>query len=142
LEHPALPETHPQGGLRETLRLPPGGSLSDLFCTRCHNQNADAVAHLPKYLYHPVTNLFNRVLPQQQGYLPTFDDDGQQSPTGAITCLTCHEPHGGNNSNYSTMGMFLRPAANLNLCSDCHGSESLWRFLYYHKNSRNLQGGQ
>jgi hypothetical protein len=32
---------------------------------------------------------------------------------------------------------FLRPEASQGLCVDCHGFETLWRFLYYHKEQRN-----
>ncbi|MHC4743793.1 MAG: hypothetical protein ACYS8Z_17900, partial [Planctomycetota bacterium] len=31
---------------------------------------------------------------------------------------------------------FLRPKAQQSLCADCHGDETLWRFLYYHKDRR------
>ena len=138
LEHQASSELSP---------LPAKENFRDSFCTRCHNQSENSVASVPIYLDHPVTNLLNRMLPQQPGYLPTFDDRGRRSATGVITCRTCHEPHGvvvnsAANGKSSCLGKFLRSATDLNLCADCHGSEALWRFLYYHKKSRNLNSGR
>jgi len=94
-------------------------------------------------LDHPDVALVNRTQAGQPGYMPTFDSAGEPSDTGAISCLTCHEPHvappnataGG--ADAQRRRMFLRPQANQELCADCHGGETLWRFLYYHKQQRN-----
>jgi hypothetical protein len=74
--------------------------------------------------------------------MPTFGPAGEPSNTGAISCLTCHEPHiappnmGAPVASTQQRRMFLRPQATEELCADCHGAETLWRFLYYHKEQR------
>jgi predicted CXXCH cytochrome family protein len=112
------------------------------YCTCCHSQGECASDRVAKYVDHPDVALVNRTRPGQPGYMPTFDPAGEPSDTGAISCLTCHEPHvappnataGGANARRR---MFLRPHASQELCTDCHGAETLWRFLYYHKERRN-----
>ncbi len=112
-------------------------------CTCCHRQDGYASNRVPKYVDHPDVALVNRTQAGQPGYMPTFDSAGEPSDTGAISCLTCHEPHVAPPNATPTGGdtqrrrMFLRPKATQELCSDCHGGETLWRFLYYHKEQRN-----
>jgi predicted CXXCH cytochrome family protein len=114
------------------------------LCTCCHRQGQCAEAHIPKYVDHPDVALVNRTRSQQPGYMPTFDSDGERLSTGAISCLTCHDPHAapmtseaGRKTSPSYRQMFLRPTECQGLCVDCHGMEALWRFLYYHKERRN-----
>lgn len=112
-------------------------------CTCCHGQGEPVSNRVPKYVDHPDVALVNRTRPEQPGYMPTFDATGEPSDTGAISCLTCHEPHvapadiGAPGGNARHRRMFLRPQAAQELCADCHGAETLWRFLYYHKEQRN-----
>jgi len=114
------------------------------LCTCCHHQGRCAEEHVPKYVDHPDVPLVNRTSPQQPGYMPTFDSDGERLRTGAISCLTCHDPHAtpltpeaGRKSSPSHRHMFLRSTEHQGLCADCHGIEALWRFGYYHKDRRN-----
>jgi hypothetical protein len=114
------------------------------LCTCCHGQGECAGSRVPEYVDHPEVALLNRTSPQQPGYMPTFDSRGKRSRTGAISCLTCHEPHAAR-VNPEARGksfpprrrMFLRFTEHRGLCIDCHGIETLWRFLYYHKAHRN-----
>lgn len=114
------------------------------LCTCCHQQGRCAEDYIPKYVDHPEVPLTNRTSPQRPGYMPTFDSEGQFSQIGVISCLTCHEPHAASFTP-GTMGKitlssrqkFLRSTQNQGFCSDCHGMEALWRFLYYHKECRN-----
>jgi len=121
------------------------------FCTCCHRQNQCASQRIPKNVDHPAVSLLNRIwqksspgaLTEQPGYMPTFDRKGELSPTGAISCLTCHEPHTAavvpnaqNKSALSRRRMFLRPQAKQRLCIDCHGIEGLWLFLHFHDENR------
>ena len=113
------------------------------LCTSCHREEQNAVANIPKYTNHPVVTLLNHTPSGQADYMPTFDTQGKTSQTGSISCLTCHEPHSAvsssNTANLFTFNndMFLRQNASNGICIDCHGSEALWRFLYYHKENRN-----
>lgn len=105
------------------------------LCTCCHCQGQCGEKAVPKHVDHPEVELLNRASDRQPGHMPTFDSNSEPSVQGAISCLTCHEPHGAG----STVGdrKFLRPAGRLQLCADCHGVEALWRFLYYHEDRRN-----
>jgi len=114
------------------------------FCTCCHSQGQCAEKHIPKYIDHPEVPLVNRTSPQQPGHMPTFDSDGQWSGTGAISCLTCHDPHAAWFTHEATTQIspshrhkFLRFTEHQGLCADCHGNEALWRFLYFHNERRN-----
>jgi predicted CXXCH cytochrome family protein len=122
--------------------------LPSEYCTCCHSRGKCAAAFIPKYSDHPDVALVNRTNPEEPGYVPTFDKQGEPSRTGAISCLTCHEPHtvSPNAGELQIHSMFLRPMTYRKLCVDCHGAETLWRFLYYHKENRNpypqRNGGQ
>jgi predicted CXXCH cytochrome family protein len=109
------------------------------FCTCCHSQGKSAAALVPEHSDHPDVALLNRTRPDEPGYRPTFDQQGKPSSTGTISCLTCHEPHTAPPTPGTSRqhAMFLRPAKNQELCVDCHGPETLWRFLYFHKDRRN-----
>lgn len=114
------------------------------LCTCCHQQGQCAKGYIPKYVDHPEVSLVNRTSPQQPGHMPTFDSDGERSQTGAISCLTCHDPHKASLRTQSERKpspshryMFLRSTEHQILCADCHGIEALWRFGYYHKERRN-----
>lgn len=113
------------------------------MCTCCHSKGGNAGNRVPKHLGHPEIALMNRTDPNEPGYMPTFDIDGQVSKTGSISCLTCHEFHPRVPESQTESGStalsngFLRPSAQQSLCADCHGEETLWRFLYYHKDRRN-----
>ena len=119
------------------------GKYGSGYCTCCHRQGECASDRVAKYVDHPDVALVNRTRPGQPGYMPTFDLAGDPSDTGAISCLTCHEPHvapanmGADGGNARRQRMFLRAEASRELCADCHGAETLWRFLYYHKEQRN-----
>lgn len=116
----------------------PSDEFGRALCTCCHGQNKCAAVLIPKYSDHPDIALFNRTRPGEQGYRPTFNRQGKPSQTGTISCLTCHEPHTAqlNLETSRQFTMFLRPTKNQELCVDCHGPESLWRFLYFHKDHR------
>jgi predicted CXXCH cytochrome family protein len=115
------------------------GDFGSTLCTCCHRRGRCAAALIPKYSDHPDVALVNRAHPGEPGYRPTFDGQGNPLQTGAISCLTCHEPHTAPPVHGASRQrtMFLRPARSQELCVDCHGAETLWRFLYFHKENRN-----
>jgi predicted CXXCH cytochrome family protein len=133
------------GGGTWAQRLPPEGNHGKGLCTCCHGPGKCAQGRIPGYVDHPEVALLNRTSPGQPDYMPTFDDHGRPSSTGVISCPTCHQVHtpgstpaaeGGLRSSHH---MFLRPT-HQTLCTDCHGIEVLWRFLYYHKAGRHPPG--
>ena len=113
------------------------------ICTCCHREDGCAAGRMPKYTEHPQVALLNRLAPEQPDYLPLFDERGEPSATGVISCPTCHAVHatteapGGDAFLRTMAGGTLPNPAEPRLCIDCHGLEGLWRFLYYHKPYRN-----
>jgi len=113
------------------------------MCIGCHSKGGSAENRIPRHLDHPDIPLMNRTDPNSFGYMPTFDPNGEPSKTGDVSCPTCHEFHPlavkSETEPVSTglSNRFLRPLAQQSLCADCHGDETLWRFLYYHKDRRN-----
>ncbi len=111
-------------------------------CTGCHRPGQCAAKRVPKYTDHPEVPLVNRSPSDQNEPMPTYDTKGNSSKTGVISCLTCHTPHGRSlppeppNQDSPLNSRFLRPDTHQRLCSDCHGKESLWRYLYYHQKQR------
>jgi len=139
-------------------RLPSGDDYGKGLCTGCHSAGQCAEQHVPKYTGHPEVALFNRTMPgptpaepasaelgqEQVEIIPTFDDRGRLSPTGTISCPTCHQVHGVPSKPSAEDTGIAHPRASLRtshqtLCADCHGAQALWRFLYYHKAQRNPQ---
>lgn len=115
------------------------------LCTCCHRPGGCAERRIPKHTSHPQVTLHNRTVPQLTEFMPTFDEHGNHSQTGSISCLTCHETHTGPAGRATAPEaeknrlnkMFLRPTKVHSLCMDCHGIETIWRYLYYHKDNRN-----
>lgn len=120
-----------------------GRDSGTAYCTGCHQQDACAADHVPARADHPDVPILNRTQAEDPNYMPTFNRSGQHARNGAISCLTCHEPHAVSSAHQtgqvqgSLAHKFLRPTAHQSLCVDCHGIETLWRFLYYHRTNRN-----
>lgn len=106
-------------------------------CTSCHGAGENATARIPKYTDHPDVAMLNRIPLKDPTYMPIFDKQGEPSLCGAVSCLTCHQPHAAASGQASSGLMFLKQGTKQRLCADCHGIEALWRFLYYHKATRN-----
>ena len=75
--------------------------------------------------------------------IPVFDKEGRRAHVGLITCLSCHDPHqwkpgkreAGDNKNHEgdAMNSFLRNKnSELIICADCHGSDAIFRYKYFH----------
>lgn len=139
-------------------RLPAEDKYGKGLCTCCHGPGRCAEQRVPKYADHPEVALFNRIVPgpaptepgsagfgqDQAEIIPTFDDRGRLSPTGTISCPTCHQVHGVPSGPSAEDPAIAHPRASLRtshqtLCADCHGAQALWRFPYYHKAQRNPQ---
>ncbi len=122
------------GGGTWAQRLSTESNRGKGFCTGCHRPGGCAESRLPKQVGHPDVALVNRLWPEHPDYMPLFDDHGRPSPTGTISCPTCHQTHGVPKSDLPQHA-FLR-MTHQTLCADCHGMEAPWRFLYYHRDSR------
>jgi predicted CXXCH cytochrome family protein len=148
------------GGGTWTQPLPLGDTHAGGLCTGCHRQGGCAESRVPRYADHPEVALVNRLAPEHPDYMPTFDEQGRPSLTGAISCPTCHQVHPTTRRpDVGLLSSVLRPPSSVflpssdptffpglrpghqTLCADCHGLEAPWRFLYYHRASRNPHGG-
>lgn len=123
----------------------PGDSFGKGLCTSCHSRGNCAWTRVPAYTDHPDVALLNRLSTGHPDYMPTFDDRGGVSPTGSISCPTCHQMHAIRAAPAAKAetplphGRLLR-TTHPTLCADCHGVETLWRFLHYHQAGRNPHG--
>ncbi len=121
-------------------RLPPDMKT----CLECHDAGDQRT--VIQVTWHPVFPVRNVVTSDQPGFLPLADEQGRLGEEGRVTCQTCHLPHGrpgltglsvisvltASESELRGWKTMLRPYTVPNLCSSCHGSEGLVRFLYYH----------
>ncbi len=128
-------------------RLPPGDNQAKGLCTGCHREGGSAAGRVPEHREHPEIALLNRLAPTDPNYMPTFDDQGRPSPTGVISCPTCHQAHpapatpAAQGQPSPSQHMFLRRGQQT-LCADCHGVQALWRFLFFHNANRNPERKQ
>ncbi|MEK6643067.1 MAG: cytochrome c3 family protein [Planctomycetota bacterium] len=126
---------------------PAGMNTADVYCANCHNEAGPGA--LPFIASHPVVAMFNSVEPDANGYLPLYDSLGRIDPKGALTCRTCHTPlghlpdskldpkaGGASPAKAKAMRLMLRPFTAPNVCTTCHGTDALRRFLYFHDPQR------
>jgi len=129
----------------------PIGNLDDpketRQCTGCHS--AAGGQHDVAYLEHPPMPMPSLHGPKEPGYFPLYLN-GKSEGSGKIGCVTCHLPHGrsdGSGLQGASLAVaslpvvhaakpMLRPYVTPNLCSDCHGTDGLRRFLYFHRHAR------
>lgn len=143
------------------------------FCTSCHYSLGSAAAKQPEIALHldemfilqkqaktygPALNPVPFVVPNGDfpptisvasidiGFpakFPLFDDHGDNSWNGHITCSTCHDSHQLNAQGKEfkadpveqggISNKFLRVGVANELCSDCHGSHGYFLYTYYHR---------
>lgn len=114
----------------------------DAYCTGCHRTGG--AAPTPRIATHPNVKMLGLVATGNG--LPLFDAEGRADAQGLVTCRTCHTPHGHDDgealtantdvSIVSARRTQLRAFEPPNTCTNCHGTEALWRFLYFHDPSR------
>jgi len=117
------------------------GSAPAVLCSSCHAPGYCAEEALPKNFSHPMgVSLAEGRSPVS---LPLFNAMGTRNATGTISCSTCHDVHIPHPRLTDTPGQnkrqekFLRDDTHKFVCAVCHGEESLFQFLYFHRdNSR------
>ncbi len=126
-----------------------GQNRNERLCLSCHSKNSIAANKVPAATSHPpdvhVWSGPSReaLRPQAQAHLPVFDNNGEASKTGIISCPSCHDPHQwragataagpGYNSEGDTQNSFLRLTdTRAFVCADCHGLDSIYRYKYFH----------
>ncbi len=122
----------------------PGLDASTSACLGCHERENAASGTVVEVFEHPEDLLLTTAkLPwDNSGELPLYDAAGNRTDDnelGAITCLTCHNPHvwspkkGGSSGHGEgdTQSSFLRDGWE-GFCSGCHGEEALEVYRYFH----------
>ncbi len=118
----------------------------DRLCLDCHRKQGLAGKSLVEHFDHPADDMVLRSNPE---HMPLVDAKGQNSETGRIACATCHDPHRWQrkragkaeaetlpvrpfNRKGTVMDSFLRRGPREAFCVDCHGGDTLLKYLYYH----------
>jgi predicted CXXCH cytochrome family protein len=123
-----------------------GENPAEAVCRSCHQKAGPAGGKVPGIASHPSDMTFRNIgrdLEDRPGYFPLFTlTDGKETPNGQITCLSCHNGHqwrpGGESGENrhpeegDAGNSFLRNQSSDTICRDCHGSEALYRYLYFH----------
>ncbi|GMU82902.1 MAG: hypothetical protein AMXMBFR47_27730 [Planctomycetota bacterium] len=111
---------------------------TDRYCVNCHSSGG--LAPKPILASHPDVPMFAA----EGSKFPLFDSEGRRSPTGHIGCRTCHLPHGRDgllaaapDADPRSLRVQIRQFEGPNVCIDCHGTDALRRYLYFHDPTRN-----
>jgi predicted CXXCH cytochrome family protein len=122
----------------------PSKNIMVSLCTGCHEKGGIASKHVPRFGLHPgafysrVSEIANKRL---QLNICLFTPSGAVSPVGGIVCSTCHNTHqwdgkkkerGAGLFEGTIQTSFLRPDLPRVFCSNCHGTEALFKYLYFH----------
>ena len=118
-------------------------------CLACHHANGPAPVRT--VATHPEKEMFNAISPDAPGYLPLFDAAGQVDPMGHVVCRTCHLSHGRldllrrvaereslSHAEQSAIRTQLRSFIPPNICTECHGHEARFRYLFFHNPERRV----
>jgi predicted CXXCH cytochrome family protein len=124
-------------------------NIMNALCTGCHSKGNPAEKKVPPIATHPAGKLINNIVRFNRnngGYTPIFDQNGVEVNVGNISCPSCHNAHQwspffngttapqnqADNSNGMDKFRFLRNMSNDLVCIDCHGTQALYRYLYFH----------
>ena len=128
--------------------LKSGGTEKNMIvslCTGCHQKGGVAEKHVPRFGLHP--GAFSGKAAEHSAdiekiHVSLFTDAGKCIAGGAIVCATCHNAHQwdgqkkakgpGAKEEGTIATSFLRPDLPQRLCAICHGSEALFKYLYFH----------
>ena len=126
----------------------PHSTVMVMMCTACHSGETVAKSTSPEYTFHPAGLVFPESSQDMMWKeFPLFSNSGKPAPDGDILCATCHNPHQWNSSEAvqtpdtaaegTILSNFLRQGIDRKFCAACHGEDSLFKFLYFHRsNSR------
>lgn len=122
--------------------------LVDAMCRSCHSAQSVAAGKTPAFTFHPPVTVVNQ--PVSQGYdrsfFPLFDPaSGKVTSRGGISCSSCHNVHqwsaaspvagSGAHVEGDSNNSFLRHRSAELPCKICHGSDAIYRYQYFHKQS-------
>ena len=126
--------------------VPRNEDIVNALCNSCHSKGKSAETKIPLIASHPEKRLINNIMHSDRDaidFAPIYDKvTGEETNTGNISCPSCHNAHQwnpliearGNNKNLegNATNSFLRNVSYNNICTDCHGLDSLFRFKYFH----------
>jgi predicted CXXCH cytochrome family protein len=128
--------------------LKSGGTENNMIvslCTGCHQKGGVAEKHVPRFGLHPdsfYSKAAERSADIARLHVPIYNDAGKRTAGGAIVCATCHNPHQwdgqkmakgpGTRDEGTIATSFLRPDLSQSVCAICHGSDALFKYLYFH----------
>jgi len=126
--------------------IKPGEDLLEGLCRSCHQKSGPAKGKIPEIASHPQDMTFRNIgrsTKDLPGYFPLFDPNGgREMPNGQLTCMSCHSGHQWRPDSAETAQIrsgegdadssFLRNKSSNTICRDCHGSQALYRYLYFH----------
>ena len=104
-------------------------------CLGCHAPGAGGDAPQLASFTHPESQIIPKGTSwPAAGRIPLYDTSGSpvgSGATGEFTCGTCHATHGPLADG--TAAKQLRRADWKGVCTTCHGSDGLVRYLYFHR---------
>ena len=123
-------------------------------CVNCHKKDGAAGKKDVFIGLHPSSFVYTGKMMEQQQlkggffntYYPLYDKQGNKTPTGFVTCTTCHDPHQWDpmtkyypekkNIEGDPTNSFLRnKGPSFSICLDCHRFEALLKYKGYHQPS-------
>jgi predicted CXXCH cytochrome family protein len=110
-----------------------GNMVLNTFCRSCHDDG-------PEPGEHPLdvvawSQEVRQAVRSNAVAMPVYDENGRTAKLGQIGCPTCHNPHRERAEGRAEdlPGLYLRmPEIVEPLCSDCHGSEALFKYKFFH----------
>jgi len=118
-------------------------STMNALCKSCHEKGKSAENKIPLIATHPAGKLINNIRQfnrEIKDYTLIFDKDGKEVNSGDISCPSCHNAHqwslrekeGQGKKQNKINGKFLRTLSYKTVCIDCHGTDALLRYQYFH----------
>jgi predicted CXXCH cytochrome family protein len=113
-----------------------GNHVVNTLCRSCHEGAPDPADHPADVVAW--SQAARQAVRGHATALPVFDEQGHHSVLGSITCATCHDVHRERAEGRADElpGLHLRMAEVVEpLCADCHGTESLFLYKFFHSPS-------
>jgi len=111
-----------------------GNQVVNTLCRSCHDAGPDPAEH-PAEVVAWSQAVRQSVRGNARAEMPVFDEQGHRSKFGGISCATCHDVHRERAEGRPAQlpGLHLRlPEIVEPLCADCHGTESLFLYKFFH----------
>ena len=114
-----------------------GNLTVNTFCRSCHEDEPSPAEH-PANIIAWSQDIRGTIFSNTPGEMPVFDENSRQARIGQIGCATCHNVHQerAEGRPEHLKGLHLRlPEFVEPLCADCHGTESLFRYKFFHSSA-------